>query len=164
MRAGGILEKFKVKVACTTDDPVDSLEYHRAIRDHGELSTVVAPAFRPDRVLDVTSPDFTTYAQNLGTTARIAVDNYQGLLDALQERIQYFHDHGRRLSDHGFGAFPFEQADEQEVADIYGKAISGATSHRLRIGNIALIPCSSSEKCITPRAGPCGTHWGDPEQ
>ena len=89
------------------------------------MSTVVAPAFRPDRVLDVTSPDFTTYAQNLGTTARIAVDNYQGLLDALQERIQYFHDHGRRLSDHGFGAFPFEQADEQEVADIYGKAISG---------------------------------------
>ncbi|WP_339295111.1 glucuronate isomerase [Paenibacillus sp. FSL W7-1279] len=127
LRTGEILEKFKVKVACTTDDPVDSLEYHRAIRDHGELSTIVAPAFRPDRVLDVTNPDFTTYAQNLGTTAGIAVDTYQGLLDALQERIQYFHDHGCRLSDHGFGAFPFEQADEQEVADIYGKAISGGS-------------------------------------
>ena len=72
LRAGGILEKFKVNVACTTDDPVDSLEFHRAIRDQGELSTVVAPAFRPDRVLDIANADFPlcTDAGNNGRYSR----------------------------------------------------------------------------------------------
>ncbi|WP_201292357.1 glucuronate isomerase, partial [Enterococcus gallinarum] len=123
--AGGILARFKVKVACTTDDPADSLEFHRRIQRNPEITAVVAPAFRPDRVLDLTHADFAGYIRQLGEAANHAVDTYEELLEALKLRIQYFHDHGCRLSDHGFGAFPYEPASEQEAAAIYAKAMAG---------------------------------------
>ncbi|CAM3594175.1 MULTISPECIES: glucuronate isomerase [Paenibacillus] len=125
LTAGGILARFKVKVACTTDDPADSLEFHRRIQRNPEITAVVAPAFRPDRVLDLTHADFAGYIRQLGEAANHAVDTYEELLEALKLRIQYFHDHGCRLSDHGFGAFPYEPASEQEAAAIYAKAMAG---------------------------------------
>jgi len=125
LTAGGILARFKVKVACTTDDPADTLEFHRRIQRNPEINAVVAPAFRPDRVLDLTHADFAGYIRQLGEAANHAVDTYEELLEALKLRIQYFHDHGCRLSDHGFGAFPYEPASEQEAAAIYAKAMAG---------------------------------------
>lgn len=125
LRAAGILEKFKVKVACTTDDPIDSLEFHHGIRQNPDIVTIVSPAFRPDRVLDITHAGFTGYVQELGEAANVTVDTYSGLLDGLEKRVAYFHEQGCRLSDHGFGAFPYAAATEQEAADIYGKAMRG---------------------------------------
>ncbi|GAB6927760.1 glucuronate isomerase [Paenibacillus sp. JCM 10914] len=125
LRAGGILEKFQVKVACTTDDPIDTLQHHRLIKEKGELTTIVAPAFRPDRVLDAGHAEYVSYVNQLGQTAGHAVDTYQDLLAALKKRVEYFHEHGCRLSDHGFSAFPYAAANEQEVAAIYQKAKNG---------------------------------------
>ncbi|KKO53928.1 glucuronate isomerase [Paenibacillus sp. DMB20] len=127
MRAAGILEKFKVKVACTTDDPADDLQDHADIRRNKDIGTVVAPAFRPDRVLDLTNAGFAGYVRDLGKAAGAPVESYQDLMEALKKRIDYFHDSGCRLSDHGFGAFPYEAATEKEASDIYLKALDGET-------------------------------------
>lgn len=127
LRAAGILEKFKVKVACTTDDPVDQLEFHRSIKQNPDIKAVVAPAFRPDRVLDITHAGFADYVQELGEVANVLVDTYAGLIDGLEKRMAYFHEQGCRLSDHGFGAFPYTATTEKEAADIYSKAMQGVT-------------------------------------
>ncbi|UNK18256.1 glucuronate isomerase [Paenibacillus sp. N3/727] len=125
LRAAGILEKFKVKVACTTDDPIDNLEFHRSIRNNPDIKTVVTPTFRPDRALDISHTGFAGYVQELGESANVTVDTYAGLINGLEKRISYFHEQGCRLSDHGFGAFPYTAATEEEAAEIYSKAMQG---------------------------------------
>lgn len=125
LRAAGILEKFKVKVACTTDDPIDNLAFHRSIRHNSDIKTIVTPAFRPDRVLDINHDGFTEYVRALEEVANVTVDSYSGLINGLDQRITYFHEQGCRLSDHGFGAFPFVNASEKEVVDIFNKAMRG---------------------------------------
>lgn len=125
LRAGSILDQWDVRVACTTDDPIDDLRSHQDIRENIELRAVVVPTFRPDRALDISHPNFKEYVKDLGIAAEISINSYSVLLQALEQRIQYFHAHGCRLSDHGFGEFPFIYATESETAAIYTKVIQG---------------------------------------
>ena len=65
----GILKKFKVKVVCTTDDPVDNLEHHRAFASQGH-PTKMLPAFRPDKALTVNQPaSFNQWVEQLAAAA-----------------------------------------------------------------------------------------------
>lgn len=123
LHAAGILNKFDVRVACTTDDPVDDLAAHLEIQNNDEIMTAVLPTFRPDRALDINSLAFAEYVQNLGAKAGAPVTKYAGLLQALENRMDYFHAAGCRLSDHGFGEFPFEHATEREVESLFAKAL-----------------------------------------
>ncbi|MUG46011.1 glucuronate isomerase [Paenibacillus woosongensis] len=125
LRAAGILEQFDVRVACTTDDPADSLAAHGQIANNGEITAKVLPTFRPDRALNITAPGFQEYMTELGQAAGCAVESYEDLLEALKNRIDYFHAKGCRLSDHGFGAFPFERTTEREAGQIFAKALRG---------------------------------------
>lgn len=125
LTAAGILERFDVRVACTTDDPADSLAAHRTIRDKGEIRTKVVPTFRPDRILDIRRPDFAAYLEQLGAAAGVGIDSLPGLLKAIEARAQAFHEQGCRLSDHGFGELPYEPADEKTAGDIFARALAG---------------------------------------
>ncbi|GAA0136722.1 glucuronate isomerase [Paenibacillus sp. YSY-4.3] len=125
LRAAGILQQFDVRVACTTDDPADELAAHGRIADNKEISARVLPTFRPDRALNITAPGFQEYMAELGQAAGCAIGNYEDLLEALKNRIDYFHAMGCRLSDHGFGTFPFERATERETELIFAKALRG---------------------------------------
>jgi len=101
LRAKGILGKFKVDVVCTTDDPVDDLSCHRAIQTSG-FATRVLPAFRPDKALNVHSPDvFNPWVDRLAAASNVDIDRFRDFLDALTERHEFFHSMGARLSDHG---------------------------------------------------------------
>ncbi|WP_339157619.1 glucuronate isomerase [Paenibacillus sp. FSL W8-0186] len=125
LRAAGILEQFDVRVACTTDDPADTLAAHGQIANNGEIAAKVLPTFRPDRALNITAPGFQEYMAELGQAAGCTVGSYEDLLEVLKSRIDYFHAKGCRLSDHGFGAFPFERTTEREAGQIFAKALRG---------------------------------------
>ena len=95
-----LVQKMGVELICTTDDPADDLVHHRAIGNQ-KLSFEVRPTFRPDRALMIGSSQFPQYINNLAQTADVDIQKYDDLLQALHQRITYFHEHDCRLSDHG---------------------------------------------------------------
>ncbi len=97
----GLLHKMNVESLCTTDDPIDDLQYHQVINE-GECKIGVFPTFRPDKLYAVDSADFPKYLLKLGAAVGFEVTSYDDLLRASKVRIDYFHAHGGRLSDHGF--------------------------------------------------------------
>jgi glucuronate isomerase len=121
----GILKKFNVKVLCTTDDPTDTLEHHRKISEDPEVETKVLPTFRPDNALNINHKNFLEYVNKLSSVTNKSISLYKDFLDALESRIKYFHNHGCRISDHGFEELPFIQTDDKEVSTIFDKAMSG---------------------------------------
>jgi glucuronate isomerase len=120
-----IMRKMNVKLVCTTDDPLDSLEYHRQIR-HDRFEIKVYPAFRPDRAMAVEDlPGLNAFIDRLGGICDIEINNYHKYLEALRDRHKYFHDNGCRLSDHGLDTAYAEDYTETEIKNIFQKIICG---------------------------------------
>ncbi|MDO4587780.1 MAG: glucuronate isomerase [Planctomycetia bacterium] len=129
--ARGIMRQMNVRVVCTTDDPVDPLEYHKKIaadNQNGSFDIRVLPTFRPDRILPI-NWDFSTevhrqgyrdYLEKLGKSADVCIHDFSSLRDAILKRHQYFHENGCRLSDHGFELFRWTQ---QEPESFHEKTI-----------------------------------------
>jgi len=118
LSAWGILEKFKVKALCTTDDPADDLATHKAIAA-SRCPARVYPTFRPDRAFLVDQPDnFNTWIGRLGATSGIDITGFRGFCDALAKRHDDFHAIGCRLSDHGLNhafASPCTDSEAEEI-------------------------------------------------
>jgi glucuronate isomerase len=129
----GILKKFKVYALGTTDDPADSLEWHLKIRREGKSPAKVLPSFRPDRVLNIESPDFAAYIAALGKAAGRDIVTVRDLLAALEDRIAFFDSLGCRASDHGLEYLPFrihegpggEGAWERDLEEVFAGALAG---------------------------------------
>ena len=118
----GILKKMKVKVVCTTDDPVDSLEHHRNFAAQGH-PTKMLPAFRPDKALTVNAPaSFNKWVEQLAAAANIDISGFGAFVTALQKRHEYFHSQGCRLSDHGMNHCFADFCSEKVAAGIFDKA------------------------------------------
>ncbi|RZW12808.1 MAG: glucuronate isomerase, partial [Desulfobulbaceae bacterium] len=119
----GILNRMKVRVVCTTDDPLDTLQFHQQIADDPTFTIKVLPAYRPDRAMAVEDlHSFNQWLDGLGMTTGIDIANYTQLLEALADRHQFFHEMGCRLSDHGLEEPYSEPFTETEVTDIFLKA------------------------------------------
>ena len=98
----GILKKFKVKVVCTTDDPVDNWWNIIARFAKSGHPAKMLPAFRPDKALTVNSPaGFNQWAEQLAAAANVDINNFGAFISALEKRHEYFHSQNCRLSDHG---------------------------------------------------------------
>jgi glucuronate isomerase len=120
-----ILRKFHVHTVGTTDDPVDSLEYHAQIAT-SSLPTRVVPAFRPDAALRVDSPPaFRDWISRLGLAANLQIDSLASLLKAIEQRVNDFHSVGCRLSDHGLDICYAEPCSDAQAAEIFADALSG---------------------------------------
>ena len=116
----GILKQMNVEVVCTTDDPVDSLEFHTAMTVGPGPSFRMYPAFRPDKAMAVESADaFVVYVGLLSKAADVAISTYGDFLAALDKRHRYFHDHGCRLSDHGIETTYAEDFTAQEISSLF---------------------------------------------
>lgn len=125
LSAHGILESFKVRAVCTTDDPVDSLRHHRAIADQN-IGTRVFPTFRPDKALAINVPEvFQPWYKALEAAADIEIGSLKQLMDALDSRHHFFHKMGCRLSDHGLNHCYAEECSESEASRILEKALAG---------------------------------------
>ena len=123
--AQSILKKFKVKVVGTTDDPVDSLEHHRAFAKQGH-PTRMLPAFRPDKALTVNAPAaFNKWVEQLAAAANVDISSFSAFISALEKRHEYFHSQGCRLSDHGLEHCFADFCPDKVAAGIFDKARRG---------------------------------------
>jgi glucuronate isomerase len=124
--ARSLLQKINVKILSTTDDPVDSLEWHAAIRADASFPVTVLPTFRPDAALAVHRPvEFTAWVDKLGQAAGIQIGGWKDFLEALRRRHDFFHQNGCRASDHGIEEPYAEDYTEADVARAFGDARSG---------------------------------------
>ena len=122
----GILKKAKVAFIGTTDDPADSLEWHRLLREDGSLETLVCPSFRPDKAINVQKPGFAEYIARLAASVgRPALDSAEEVCAALTARLEYFCSLGCRASDHGLDTIPFRPGGEGEAEEAFRRAIRG---------------------------------------
>ena len=121
----GLIEQSNVKLVCTTDDPVDDLEYHKKIKDIDDFDTTVLPAFRPDKGVEITKETFKGWVEKLSQVWGKSINNYSDFLAALEARIDFFHSQGCRLSDHGLDYVPYREASFDEVDKIFKKALNG---------------------------------------
>lgn len=95
-----LLRMQNVEVLCTTDDPVDDLKYHKLLAKEDSLGFTVIPTFRPGAVLDIENLRFAEYIRHLGEVAKTDVTTLDGLLLALEKRLDYFVENGCRITDH----------------------------------------------------------------
>jgi len=124
LTAHGILQKFRVEVVCTTDDPTDDLRYHRAVAT-SNLATRVFPAFRPDKALAIGEPEFRPWLKQLSKAANVEIHNLKTFLEALGKRHDQIHALGCRLSDHGLDHCFATPCSDRRAAAIVMKAHKG---------------------------------------
>lgn len=113
--ARDLIRKSGVVALCTTDDPADSLEYHKAIAESG-FEVKVLPTYRPDKVCNIHKDTFLPYIKETG------VKTYPELKAWLVKTIDHFHAHGCRLSDHGLEFVPYAEGNAEAV---FNKVMSG---------------------------------------
>jgi glucuronate isomerase len=121
--ARNLMLKMNVKLVCTTDDPIDSLEYHKQIKARG-FAVKVLPTFRPDKAAAF-SKDWKNYIQTLEKVSGVVIKDFASLLEAIDLRHEYFHSVGCRLSDHGVAYVPDAEASSAELDEIFAKAMKG---------------------------------------
>lgn len=125
----GILKKFNVKVVCTTNDPCESLEDHTRANS-GQSHFRIYPTFRPDKALQVDTPDeFNSWIRRLGQAADVHIVSLTDFLEALNKRHEAFHEHGARMSDHGLPYCYATPCSETQAAEIFSKARSGRAAN-----------------------------------
>lgn len=124
--ARGLMKASGVKVVCTTDDPVDSLEHHAAIAADSAFDVKVLPAWRPDKGLSLENPAaWNAWVDRLEAAADVSVASFDEFLFALNKRHNFFSSRGCRLSDYGIGMVCAEPCTEGEARSIFAKARAG---------------------------------------
>lgn len=127
MTARGLMRRYNVETVCTTDDPADSLEYHKQVKDSG-FEIKMLPTWRPDKAMAVDKPEeYREYIKKLGAAADVNIRTFNDLVDALQKRHDFFESMGCRLSDHGIEEFYAEEYTQPEIDAIFAKIIDGGT-------------------------------------
>ena len=127
MTARGLIRKSNVAFIGTTDDPIDTLEWHEKIAADPTITTVVAPSFRPDKAINIHKAGWHEYIQQLAkSVGKDSLPSAQSVLDALVARLEFFHAHGCKASDHGLDYIPYREASMEEVEAIYQKALAGS--------------------------------------
>lgn len=124
-----LFKDFNIEVLATTDDPLDSLDSHRALAADPSLHGRVVPTFRPDAYINIAHPAWTANVERLIAEASDGGSGYQGYLTALANRRRYFVDHGAVSADHGVRTPATLKLDQAEAEALFNKARSGqATS------------------------------------
>ncbi len=119
-----LLEHMNVEVVCTTDDPTDSLEHHKAIADAG-FFTKVFPTFRSDELFFIGQDKFLKYLEKLSSVVNFEINSFSDFTKAIDNRIVFFNNNGCRLSDFGVGeALVIEDFTTEEVARIFAKKLN----------------------------------------
>ena len=123
--ARGFMRRYGVECVCTTDDPIDSLEHHKATRDSG-FEIKMLPTWRPDKAMAVEDPvQFQAYVEKLSEVSNISINTFDDMIDALRRRHKFFEEMGCRLSDHGIEEFYAEEYTDAEVRHIFDKVYAG---------------------------------------
>ncbi|RMG57125.1 MAG: glucuronate isomerase, partial [Bacteroidetes bacterium] len=121
----GLLTRMQVEVVCTTDDPTDDLTHHQQVAASG-FSVQMRPTFRPDKALAIENPEtYRVYLKKLEAVTGSRLEHFIDLLNALQQRVDFFHAQGCRLSDHGLNTMYARDFTDDEVNFIFQKVCLG---------------------------------------
>ncbi len=120
-----LIERSNVAAVCTTDDPADTLEYHRLIALDKTFKCKVLPAFRPEKAMNIELPAFTVWLSAMEKTAGREICSYAVLKEVLAERINFFEEMGCRATDHSLSYVPCVRASEEELEEIFKKGKNG---------------------------------------
>ena len=122
----GIIKRSKVAMIGTTDDPIDSLEYHDKIAADPTMDVKVYPSYRPDKAINITKAGFVAYIHALANSVgRDTLETAADVCDALTKRLEHFHLRGCRASDHGLDYIPFRPCTEEEATNAFRKVMAG---------------------------------------
>ena len=125
MTVRNIIKQSNVTLICTTDDPIDTLEWHKKIAADDTFDVQVLPAWRPDKATNIEKPDFTEYIGKLASVSGVEVKDFASLKEAIKNRMAYFAENGCRVSDHGIEYVMYLPASDEEVDGIFKKALAG---------------------------------------
>lgn len=120
-----IIRNSNVKVICTTDDPIDSLEWHIKLREVADLGFSVLPAWRPDKATNIEKTDYNEYIQKLSSVSGVSVKDFESLKLALKNRLDFFNENGCSVSDHGVDFVYYYPADNAAIDAIMKKKLAG---------------------------------------
>lgn len=125
MSVRNIIKKSGVTLICTTDDPIDALNWHEAIRDDKSFDVKVLPAWRPDKAMAVEKPEYLDYIKKLAEVSGVKITSFKSLIEALKNRLDYFEAHGCTVSDHGIDTPIYVPYTDEEIEKIFAKVLSG---------------------------------------
>lgn len=123
-RPQSLIAKSNVKIVCTTDDPIDSLEYHKKLGEVDGFDCKVLASFRPDKALNIHLDGFADYIKSLGEVAGVDIKSYKDVITALLKRCDYFNEVGCRVSDQAFEYIPFDIAPDDEIDVVFQRAMN----------------------------------------
>ena len=124
MSVRNIIRKSNVKLICTTDDPIDSLEWHKKIAEDKSFDVYVLPAWRPDKAMNLEKPDYREYIQKLSEVSGVKISTFEDLKKALKIRLDFFASMGCLVSDHGLEYVMYEPASDTEIEAIFTKVMN----------------------------------------
>ena len=125
LTARKLISMSNVKKLFTTDDPIDDLHFHKLLKEDKSFEVEVAPAFRPDKAINIELPTYVPYIAKLADAADVRIDGIDSLCEALTKRIEYFDSVGCVISDHALDVVMFKPADKEKVDKIVKKALAG---------------------------------------
>jgi len=123
--ARGLIRMSNVDTICTTDDPIDTLEYHQKLAADASFATTVLPAWRPDKAVNIEKPEFMDYIGKLAAAAEMEIKSFADVKAALAKRMVYFAENGCCLSDHGINYVTYEPASDAEIEAIFARKAAG---------------------------------------
>ena len=130
MSVRNIIRRSNVTLICTTDDPIDSLEWHEMIAKDPDFTVQVLPAWRPDKAMNCEKPEYAEYLKKLSEVSGINVDSFENLKKALVNRMDYFAQRGCLVSDHALEYVMYEAATAEEIEEIFRKAVANEAISR----------------------------------
>lgn len=125
MSVRGLIRQSGVTLICTTDDPIDTLEWHEKIKTDETFDVQVLPAWRPDKAANIEAAVFPGYIRQLEKVSGIEIQNFQALKKAVLNRMEYFDKRGCKVSDHGLNYVMYVPAEQEEIEAIFQKGLSG---------------------------------------
>ena len=125
MGVRGLIEKSNVAFIGTTDDPIDTLEWHKKLAEDDSIKTTVAPSFRPDKALNIDKDGWLQYIGQLSKVTGIKIDTVERLKSALTDRIEFFHANGCKASDHGLDRMIFAVGTADENNAVMQRGLNG---------------------------------------
>ena len=125
MSVRNLIKQSGVTLICTTDDPADSLEWHKVIAADDTFDVKVLPAWRPDKAMNLEKPDYADYLAKLGEAAEIEIKTFADLKEALKKRLAFFASMGCCASDHALEYVMYVPASDEELETIFAKRVNG---------------------------------------
>ena len=131
MSVRNLIRQSNVTLICTTDDPIDTLEWHDVIAADESFEVQVLPAWRPDKAMNIEKPDYTDYLAKLADVSGVKIASFADLKEALKVRMAYFASKKCSVSDHALEYVMYAPSSEEEIEAIFAKRLAGEAVTRM---------------------------------